>query len=177
MVVYHGSNHSFQTMRIRKDLTKQSTLENEGYGIYFSLSRAVAESYGKWLYTIAVNDRFLVDMRSMRNCRVYVMKLRQEMLMMFKIRLEDYIDLRTVARYLNSGGVAICGVATEVKNLLDSSELFYMQNGSRVEAIFAHLNKWTGVPKAYIFPYHIKGCGIIRDLSPTVAGIIDKERL
>lgn len=36
MLVYHGSNSNFRTLRISKSLVKHdSTLENEGLGIYF----------------------------------------------------------------------------------------------------------------------------------------------
>lgn len=177
MLVYHGSNHSFRTLRIRKELAKSTTLENEGYGIYFSLYRDVAESYGKWLYTLDVSNKYLVDMRDFNTCSAYVLKLRQEMLAVFKLRLEDFFDMQLLARYLWQGGVAISGVGKEVQNLLDSSEEFYMRHGKNSEAIFEWLRKWRGIPKAYLFTYNIRGCGIIRDVSPEVVRIVDKERL
>lgn len=177
MIVYHGSSHSFRQLRIKKEFARQSTKDNEGYGIYFSLDRKVAESYGKWLYTLQVSDRYFVDMRTQQACSSYVLRLRQDMLNVFKLRLEDYFNLEMLARYLAGGGVAISGVGQEVVNLLDSTELFYIRHSGKAEAIFRWLRNWKGVPKAYLFTYHIKDCGIIRDLSPEVVKIIDKERL
>lgn len=37
MIAYHGSDSNFKTFRLSKSLVKHnSTLENEGLGIYFS---------------------------------------------------------------------------------------------------------------------------------------------
>ena len=48
MIVYHGSNSNFKSLRISKSLVKHnSTLLNEGLGIYFSTDKEVARSYGK----------------------------------------------------------------------------------------------------------------------------------
>ena len=176
MIVYHGSKHNFKTLRIRKDLTKNSTKENEGYGIYFSLDKSVAQSYGQYLYTIEIADKWFVDMRRRDVCRAYVNKLSRDLYQAFGFRLERYVNVATLVDYIQHGGIAVSGIGREVELLLDSSEDFYLGPGRKSQKIFAWLNKWAGVPKAYLFTYHIKDCGIIRDVSPEVARIISKER-
>lgn len=64
MVVYHGSNRRFKSLRISKSLVNgRGSLENEGLGIYFSTDRDVACSYGKYVYRLYVNDKVLKDFR------------------------------------------------------------------------------------------------------------------
>ena len=59
MVVYHGSNSNFKKLRISKDLVKrESTKTNEGMGIYFTTDKEIARSYGKYIYTIEINDKY-----------------------------------------------------------------------------------------------------------------------
>lgn len=175
MIVYHGSQHNFRTLRIRKDLTKRSTLENEGYGVYFSLDKEVARSYGKYVYMISVNDRAFADMRSYKACINYVNYVSSNVKSVFGFTLDQFIDLTLLANYLSSGGVAISGVGHEVRNLLDSTEAFYRQYGRRVEPIFKWLERWAGYPKAYMFTYSIKDCGVIKDVSPNIAFLVGKE--
>ena len=177
MVVYHGSSHNFRTLRIRKDLTKDSSLKNEGYGVYFSLNRDVAASYGKYLYTIQVNDKLLVDMRRLDMCRYYVRHLSGDIQKQFGFYLDAYVNTRMLVEYLQAGQVAISGVGEEVKNLLDSEESFYNRFRSRTETIFRWLERWSGCPKAYLFTYHIVNCGVIKDVSSDVAVLVNKERI
>lgn len=76
MIVYHGSNSNFRTLRISKNLVNhKSTITNEGLGIYFSTNLDVAKSYGKYIYTLEINDKVLIDFRSRGNCRRYLAKL------------------------------------------------------------------------------------------------------
>lgn len=175
MVVYHGSQHNFKTLRIRKDLTKNSSRENEGYGIYFSSHRDVACSYGKYLYTLDVSDKWLVDMRVRSVCRAYVNRLSCDVYKAFGFRLENYISIASLVDYIQHGGIAVSGVGREAALLLDSTESFYLDLGNKAQRVLAWLHKWSGVPKAYFFTYHIRDCGIIRDVSPDVVRIISKE--
>lgn len=73
MIIYHGSNHRFEKPRISRSLTeKKSTAENEGAGLYFSTDRSVAESYGKYLYVIEIDDKDIMDFRKKSVCKQYV---------------------------------------------------------------------------------------------------------
>lgn len=177
MLVYHGSSHNFKTLRIRKDLTRESSKNNEGYGIYFSLDKSVAMSYGRYVYTIQVADNYLIDMQDMRLCLGYVHKICKEFHDMFGVRLEWFLDVRSLAEYLQCGTIPVIGVCREIKLLLDSNERFYVKCGRHVESMFKWLDFYAGAPKAYLFTYQIKDCGIIRDVSPSVATIVQKERI
>ena len=177
MLVYHGSSHNFRVLRIRKDLTRDSSKQNEGYGIYFSLDKSVAMSYGQYVYTIQVSDNFLMDMRDIRMCRGYVQKIRKELYDAFGICMERYLSMQSLADSLQCGMIPIIGTCREIKLLMDSDERFYSQCGRRSEAIFKWLDAYAGAPKAYLFSYNIKDCGIIRDVSPNIATIVQKERL
>lgn len=175
MIVYHGSSHNFKTLRIRKDLTRQSSRDNEGYGIYFSLDKKIAKSYGKYVYSIEVNDAYLVDMRKPGACSRYLSRLATDLYKKFGVDMRQFMDVSMLVRYLVAGGVAIYSVGTEVANMLDSTEEFYIRYGRVADKIFSWLRAWNGAPKAYLFSYHIKDCGIIRDVSPEVARIVCKE--
>lgn len=177
MYVYHGSNHNFRVLRIRKDLTKDSTLRNEGYGVYFSTDRDVAKTYGEYLYTIRVNDKYIFDMRKLAACRAYLRNLSRDVWNQFAFHLETYIDVKLLAECLQSGKVAISGVGQEVANMLDSTEMFYTDYRRSHEDVYKWLEKWTGVPKVYLFTYHVAGSGIIRDVSPNIAVITSKEHV
>lgn len=177
MIAYHGSNHNFKTLRIRKDLTRKASVDNEGYGIYFSTDKSVALSYGKYLYTLEINDSVLCDMRSVRVCMAYVKSLENDLYKCYGVRLSRYTDLPMVARYLAEGRVAISGIGREIHNILDSVYNFYMDYGTRCESIWRFLESWNGIPKAYMFTYRIKDSGIIRDVSPDVVRIVSKERV
>ena len=70
MIVYHGSNSNFTKLRIAKSLVKNSsTLENEGPGIYFSTDKSVAKHYGKYVYTLDINDKYFLDSRNAVICK------------------------------------------------------------------------------------------------------------
>jgi len=76
MIAYHGSNSCFKNLRIHKSLVKSSaTALNEGLGIYFSLDRDVASSYGKYMYTLEINDNYIKDFRVLAVCKKYVADL------------------------------------------------------------------------------------------------------
>jgi len=175
MIVYHGSSHNFKTLRIIKKNARQSSQQNEGYGIYFSSDIDVARSYGKYLYILSVNDSCLADLRIKRNCDVLVAQLERDVYKRFKFYLREFINLNQVSGYIHSGNVAIVGLSREVKLLLDSSEFWYMRYGKWSQAVFDFLDRWKGYPKAYFFTYNIKDCGVLKDVSPSVVQVVKKE--
>lgn len=177
MTVYHGSNHNIRTLRLRPDLTKDSSLRNEGVGIYFSLLESVARSYGEFCYTIEVDNRFVVDMRRFDMCQAYIRQLSNEVATKFGFSLDPYMDMNMLASYIQAGSISIAGIGKEVKNILDSVESFYRRHSQQSEAIFRWLDKWKGYPKVYLFTYEIAQCGVIKDTSPDVAQIVRKERV
>lgn len=178
MVVYHGSNSNFKQLRISKDLVKRnSTLDNEGSGIYFSTDRSVAESYGKYIYVLEVNDGLLWDFTKLSKCREYVELIRNAVFKRFKIKIEYYADLPTVVNRMVFGGQAICAVGYEISQLLDSNENFVLGfSESKKREVYRVCRSFDKSIKAYLFTYHIRGCGVIKDVDPMVVTIKDKIR-
>lgn len=178
MVVYHGSNHNFKTLKISKSLVRyNSTLENEGLGIYFSTDKSVAESYGKYIYTLDINDKYFIDFRKQRNCITYVNNIVEQIKKITKININNYINTAQVANYMYFGGIAISGVGKEIYMLLDSTEQFYNEisttNRKKIYIILRKIDKQP--PKAYMFNYNIKNVGVIKDVSDDIVKIIDKR--
>lgn len=179
MIVYHGSNSNFKQLRISKSLVKHnSTSLNEGLGIYFSLDKKVASSYGKYLYTLELNDNFVLDFRKKQMCRAYVNKLRQYIMSNTKVDIGRYINLNLLVDSLYYGKVAICGTGRETYLLLDSTEEWYELPEEKMDKIYKILKTYDKKNLvAYTFNYNIKGVGIIKRIDDNIIRIIGKEKL
>lgn len=180
MIVYHGSNRNFKTLRISKSLVRyDSTLENEGIGIYFSTDKDVAMSYGKYLYVLEVNDKYFYDFRKMATCKGYIDFIRKSIYKDFRVDIGMYADLTIVTNYMNYGGIAISGVGKELCLQLDSVESWYHNVSPTLQSkIFSALRRYDkNCPKAYMFNYNIKNCGVIKDVSEDIVKIVEKRRL
>lgn len=180
MIVYHGSNSNFKHLRISKSLVKHSsTLNNEGLGIYFSTDRSVAESYGKYVYTLEINDKYFLDFRKKSVCRKYISDLTKEIYTKTNINIAKYIKLETLVDYMYFGGIAISGIAKEIELLLDSCEQWYIDvSESKQKQVFSILrlyNKRNLI--TYMFNYHIKNIGIIKSVDDNVVRIVNKETI
>lgn len=180
MIVYHGSNSRFDTLRISKTLVKHnSTLLNEGLGIYFSLDRSVAESYGKYLYTLEVNDDKLFDMRLTRVVQSRIKWIIKEILKSTGIDISYYIEIKNLAKYVVDGRIAIDNICHEIYLLLDSQEGWYMNNNNtEINKVYRKLNQLNKVKvPAYLFNYNIKGVGVIKVVTPDIVKIISREKI
>lgn len=178
MIVYHGSNRNFKKLRIAKELVRtQSSLVNEGMGIYFSTDKEVAKSYGKYIYTIEINDRCFLDFRARGRCRIYLGKLAQKIYKELKIDILDYINLEETADRMYWGGLAISGVGREIYLLLDSNEKWYKEVcKSKIERVYQILRTYDKRNlQAYMFNYHIKDVGVIKTTDENVVRIVSKE--
>lgn len=178
MIVYHGSNSNFKKLRIAKELVRtQSSLVNEGMGIYFSTDKEIARSYGKYIYTIEINDRCFLDFRARGRCRIYLGKLAQKIYKELKIDILDYINLEETADRMYWGGLAISGVGREIYLLLDSNEKWYKEVcKSKIERVYQILRTYDKRNlQAYMFNYHIKDVGVIKTTDENVVRIVSKE--
>lgn len=177
MIVYHGSNSRFHNFKISNSLCKnESTKTNEGIGIYFSTDRAVAESYGKYLYTVEIDDEYLVDFRKKENCKRYVSSIVKEIYQKTKIRINEYIDTNKLADSLYLGGIGINGTCREIYLLLDSNEKFYSLSNPKVNTIYRILKTYDRHHlQAYLFNYHIKNIGVIKKIDDNLVKIINVE--
>lgn len=178
MIVYHGSNHRFQKLRISKSLVeRKSTLENEGCGIYFSTDRTVAESYGKYVYTLEINDTYFQDFRKQEVCENYINQLQQYILSKTNINLHDYIDFESIITYAKCGGIAISGIGHELYLMLDSTESFYTSlSDTKRKQLYRILNQYDKHNlNAYMFTYHIPNIGVIKNINSDIVTIIKRE--
>ena len=180
MIAYHGSNSNFKKFRIHKDLVKSdSTLRNEGLGIYFSTNIDVAKSYGKYLYTIGINDKVLLDFTNKRVCTSLIYNVCKEVYKSTGADISCALDVNDIADYLHTGRVAISGLHREIWLLLDSNEEFYKRySDSQRERICTALKLANKKAlKAYMFIYQIPNIGVIKDASDDVVRILKKERI
>lgn len=180
MIAYHGSSHNFRTLRLCPKYTGQSTRENEGVGIYFSTNRSVAESYGKYIYTLEINDDVLLDFRKKTVARKYVNTMLADVRKKTQVPVQNYLDVTSLADYIVNGRVFIANLGKrEISLLLDSTEHWYTDGITETQRqnVYRALRQEDKKLKAYMFPYHIKDIGVIKDVSPEIVKIIGKEKV
>lgn len=181
MIVYHGSNSNFKKLRIAKNLVKhESTMNNEGLGIYFSTDRSVAESYGKYLYTIEINDKYFADFRKKDKCSFYIRKIIHTVYKETGVKINNYFSAEDFINRMYFGGQAISTVGKDIAEILDNTEEFYFAyNQTTKEKIYRELRKVDKELKiAYMFNYHIKNIGIIKCVDDdNIVRIVRKENM
>lgn len=179
MIVYHGSIHNFRTLRLCPQYTQQYSRENEGVGIYFSTNRSVAEFYGKYIYTLEINDDALLDLRKKTDAKKYVNAMLADVRKKTKVPVRKYLDVSLLADDIVNGRVVIMNLGDRTMSLyLDSNERWYSDKITETQRqnVYRALRQEDKKLQAYLFPYHIKDIGVIKDVSPAVVKIIGKER-
>jgi len=179
MIVYHGSNSCFKNLRIHKSLVKSSaTALNEGLGIYFSLDKNVASSYGRYLYTLEINDKYVKDFRVKSVCRKYVADLVKYFYSKEKIDISKYFDINNLVEYIHAGNIAVSGISREVYMLLDSNEYWYNLEQDKIERIYKILEKYDkNNLTVYLFNYNIPNIGVIKKIDTDIVRIISREKM
>lgn len=180
MIVYHGSNSNFRKLKIAKGLVRcESTMNNEGLDIYFSTDRSVAESYGKYLYTLEINDKYLVDFRKKAKCVSYIRKIISTVYKNTGVRTDNYFSAEEFANSMYFGRQVISRVGKEIGEVLDSTEKFYFAyNQTTREKVYRELRKIDRELKiAYLFTYYIKNIGVIKCADENIVRIINKEKI
>lgn len=181
MIVYHGSNSNFRHLRIAKSLVQhQSTMENEGMGIYFSTDISVAASYGRYIYTLEINDDCICDFTKKDKCQLYIDQIVKDVYNEFSVDITDYIGsmLDTIVERLYLGGISFDGLGREIQLCLDSTDQWYMNRLSdrKREQIFQYLGRYGKKHlRAYLFNYNIKGIGVLKTVSDDVVKIVSKQ--
>lgn len=179
MIVYHGSNSNFKKLRISSSLVKhESTKTNEGLGIYFSTNKEVARSYGKYIYTLEINDNYFVDFRKKDKCSFYIRKLIHTVYKETGIKINKYFSAEDIINRMYFGGQAISTVGKDIAEILDNTEEFYFAYSKTTkEKIYRELRKIDKELKiAYMFNYHVKDIGIIKCVDgDNIVRIVRKE--
>lgn len=180
MIVYHGSDHNFKTLRIGKSLCdKRSTVENEGYGIYFSTDRSVAESYGRYIYTLEINDKYLIDFRKRYICSKYVNAMVAYAEAKSGTEVSKYLRVfyNDLVTRMMCGGQCLATLHNEIKELLGSDESWYFAySDTKKNKAYSAMKAFSKENlKAYMFMYHIPNIGVLKDVSDNIVRIINKE--
>lgn len=182
MKVYHGSDSNFKQLRISKSLVKhRSTLENEGLGIYFTLDKETARQYGKYIYTLDLNKKYLKDFRDILVCEQYIRDMSNEVIRMTQVNILNYIpfDVRdSLINSINFGGIAIDSVPNEIYLILENNARWITGvNKQRREIAYKTLRNYNKNHfAAYLFNYNIPNIGIIKIVSDNVVKIVSKEQ-
>ena len=180
MIVYHGSDRYFRTLKISINLSRsEASLLNEGLGIYFSTDKNVASHYGKYLYTLELNSRAIKDFRKSTTIDMYIAKLVATVCNKFSIDLTAYINLGMLATNVYSGNISIDGLGREIILLLESNERFYNDTPAYKQSrLFSFLTVYNSKNLyAYLFNYNIKGIGIIKNVRPEIVKIVKTEKV
>lgn len=177
MVVYHGSDSNFKKLRIAKDLVKRiSTKDNEGMGIYFSTDKEVARSYGKYIYTLEITDEHFLDFREFSKCLDYVCEIAKSIREAYGVDIFKYFDGHYFARRMFWGGQALFKVGSDIAEILDNTEPFYCSFPKTTrDKVYNYLKRYDKQLKSYMFNYHIKNIGVIKDVGDSVVKIVCKE--
>ena len=182
MIVYHGSNSNFSVLRISPRLTKSSSgYLSEGYGIYFSLNPEVAKGYGKYLYILEVNDRYVKDYRDYRECSALLIDLIATVSKDVNRDLRAYLPSDFISSMSNDivrGNYGVGYLDKDLVNILCENKDFMRDfSYSLKEEVFrkfrVELKKKLAV---YMFTSEVDGTGIIKNVSKNIVKIVGKER-
>ena len=178
MIVYHGSDSNFKQLKISKSLTKRSsTLDNEGVGIYFTTDIDTARGYGKYLYTLEINDFNFRDFRNIKVCSQFMYDLVNTLIKVFNVNIGRYIDINSYITRVHVGGISIYNIGKDIAFNLDNNAEFYTSyNKTQREKVYRFLKKYCSTQlKSYMFTYHIPNIGVIKVIEHDVVRIVNKE--
>lgn len=123
MILYHGSNNLFDQFVIDEKYSTHNWLM-EGLGIYMINDRSVAESYGKYLYFVDVDEKLISDFTSKK----YILSVLKELERKVGIKFLSYINIENVICMILDGSLTITNLYKEITDLLDSNETFYSKH-------------------------------------------------
>lgn len=178
LIVYHGSDRHFKNLRISKDLVRSPFSElTEGMGIYFSTNKYVASSYGRYVYTLQVNDNCLMDFRKEDNIYIYLKNIEDVIYKAEKIFISRYVDFNVILEYIYYGNLAICSICREIALALDSNENWYLEDVNKINRVQNILRQYDKKHQiGYLFNYNIDGIGVLRKVGKDIVRIINCEK-
>lgn len=96
-----------------------------------------------------------------------------------KVPVQKYLDVPLIANDIVNERVFIANLGDRAISLfLDSNERWYSDKITETQRqnVYRALRHEDKKLQAYMFPYHIRDIGVIKDVSPEVVKIIGKER-
>ena len=192
MIVYHGSNANFSKLRISRDLVhweKEHTQTDgitfrfmplnhtEDFGIYFSIDKETAKQYGKYLYTLEINDNYIKDFRGRTACRLFLAKMTQEIYKKIDIDLLEYINLEQMAEKMYWHSTCISTIYTEFEHIFFNSSDFNKLPKSKRDRISQMIRAICKRELTVILFNTDNGDeGIIKKVDDSIVKIINKEQ-
>lgn len=192
MIVYHGSNSNFNTLKVSKSLTKWIEGNNidgittryfpSGYqedtGIYFSLDEEEAKRYGRYLYMIEIDDKCVKDFTNKVNCNAYLAAIAVDINQKLQISLFDYINMAQLSELMYYGKIRISGIGNEIGLMLESNERFNKIAESKRNRTYQLLRAWDKKEiQAILFNSPNKKEGIIKKVDKDHMRILGKKKL
>lgn len=165
MIAYHGSSHNIKKIRTAPKLSSETSRNNEGPGCYFFTdSKKKAASYGKFVYTLEIDDpvpdfrRPKTTIRYLENMAAYVKSAEH-------IDIRKFLDFEPIADYVADGRISVRGIPREVWLGLDSNPEFYEAAGKMtdIERIRQCIKQYGRkfLPHAWLFSASIENAGIV----------------
>jgi len=192
MIVYHGSNSNFNQLKISRNLVhweKEHTDKDEitfkfmplghteDIGIYFSTDKETAKQYGKYLYTLEINDKYVKDFKSRTICRLFLAKMAQEIYRKLDVDLLEYINLEQLSEQMYWHKIGISTIYSDIEHILYYDKSFSTLSPSKIDRvnqmIRAYCKKEATV---FMFNSNVKGEGIIKKIEDDIVKIIHKEQ-
>lgn len=169
MILYHGSYHNFDfpNMSQIKKYSKESSLLNEGHGLYCTTMPGVAKSYGKYVYEINVDTKDVKVFNSYSGVHYYIVDIILFIKERNKVDISPYININSIAAYVVSGKIGLCNIGGEIEKILDNSEPFYNRYGSVSEVVYNSLRLWDKkhLPGCYKVECSVPNTFIIKDFT------------
>ena len=191
MIVYHGSNSNFNTLKISRNLVhweKEHTDDGftfkfmplqhtEGIGIYFSLNKEDAKQYGKYLYTLEINDKYIIDFRHRTNCRLFLAKLAQSIYKKIDVDILEYVNMEQIAEKMYWHTLSIDIIYTDIISILDNNKYFQQLAKSKIDRVHQMIRAYCK-KEAVVYLFNSK-CdeGIIKKVDNSIVRIINKETI
>lgn len=126
ITLYHGSHKLFNSFKIGKEwVVRDESLLAEGLGIYLTEDKKLADSYGKYLYTVEIDEQSVTDFTDAFVVRKVIHSISTDV----TISLDEEIDIEQVIERVLNGGIKVTQLYDEINQLLDSNYSFYERYG------------------------------------------------
>ena len=122
MIAYHGSNHKFSNLKIDRSNVNWDREHEHGLGIYFCTDKHTAQRYGKYLYVLDINDKYIKDFRNELHCIMFIDNLVNEVFKVTGVDLSNYINLNKLIYCMLTSELCIGTIYSDFDHELYYSE-------------------------------------------------------
>ena len=180
MIVYCSSDMLDRQLKIPLSL-KHDDIEQlkEGLGVYFSLKKSDVMHSGKFVYTVELNDRAIIDFRKRSVIENYLMKMITDVAVKYKVDLLRYFTLPEMVDNIDSGCISIDNLANSIVYIITHNEQLVKSMTAQTLSEMCNYIKFfkTHNAHAYFFKDKNKNIGVIKNTRPEIAKIVKVERI